>query len=97
MNLNLLFIESKPTNPIAVICLNECWLNINDSPSGLNLQNYNMFYKPGNRVGHGHCGLVISTINLMPLILLIQLLLNTLLGIICVWKYLIKSLIQRNT
>ena len=47
------------TNPIAVICLNECWLNINDSPSGLNLQNYNMFYKPGNRVGHGHCGLVI--------------------------------------
>ena len=39
----------------------------------------------------------ISTINLMSLILLIQLLLNTLLGIICVWKYLIKSLIQRNT
>ena len=46
------------TNPIAVICLNECWLNINDSPSGLNLQNYKMFHKPGNSVGHGHCGLV---------------------------------------
>ena len=47
------------TNPIAVICLNEWWLHINDSPSGLNVQNYVMFYKPGNREGHGHCGLVI--------------------------------------
>ena len=47
------------TNPIAVICLNECWLNINDSLSGLNVQNYKMSYKTGNRVGHGHCGLVI--------------------------------------
>ena len=34
------------TNPIADICLNECWLNINDSPSGLNLQNCTVFYKP---------------------------------------------------
>ena len=55
--------RANATNPIAVICLNECWLNINDSTSGLNLQNYKMFYIPGNRVGHGpshgHCGLVI--------------------------------------
>ena len=47
------------TNLIAVICLNECWPNINDSTSGLNLWNYKMFYKPSYRVGHGHCGLVI--------------------------------------
>ena len=32
----------------------------------------------------------------MPLILLIELLLNTLLGITCVWKYLIKSLIRKS-
>ena len=31
-------------------------ININDSTSGLNLQNYKILYKLGNRVGHGHCG-----------------------------------------
>ena len=50
--------RANATNPISVICLNECWLNANDSLVGLNLQNYQMFFQPGDRVGHGHCGLV---------------------------------------
>ena len=50
--------RANATNPIGVICLNECWLNANDSLVGLNLQNYRMFFQPGDRVGHGHCGLV---------------------------------------
>ena len=46
-------------NTISAICLNECWLNENSDLSGIQLPNYNMFYKLGNRVGHNHCGLVI--------------------------------------
>ena len=46
-------------NPISAICLNECWIKENSDMSGLNLPNYKMFYQRGDRVGHGHCGLVI--------------------------------------
>ena len=50
--------RANTANPISVICLNECWLNAYDSLAGLNLQNYQMFFQPGDRVGHGHCSLV---------------------------------------
>ena len=36
-------------NTISAICLNECWLNENSDLSGIQLHNYNMFYKLGNR------------------------------------------------
>ena len=54
------FIErANMSNPISAICLNECWIKKDSHMSGLNLPNYQMFYQRGNRVGHGHCGLVI--------------------------------------
>ena len=34
-----------------------------DSMTGLNLPNYQMFFQPGNRQGHSHCGLVIYVHN----------------------------------
>ena len=46
-------------NPISAICLNECWIKENSNLSAVQLQHYNMFYKRGDRVGHGHCGLII--------------------------------------
>ena len=51
------------THPISAICLNECWINDIDSMTGLNLPNYEMFFKQGNRQGHSHCGLVIYVHN----------------------------------
>ena len=51
------------THPISAICLNECWINDIDSMTGLNLPNYQMFFQPGNRQGHSHCGLVIYVHN----------------------------------
>ena len=36
--------RANATNPISVICLNECWLNANDSFASLNLQNYQFFF-----------------------------------------------------
>ena len=54
------FVENvNTTNPISAICLNECWIKEDSDLSLLKLQNYKMFYQRGNRVGHGHCGLVI--------------------------------------
>ena len=47
------------SNHISAICLNECWIKEDSHMSGLNIPNYHMFYQRGNRVGHGHCGLVI--------------------------------------
>ena len=47
------------SNPISAICLNECWIKETSDMSGLNIPNYKMFYQRGNRMGHGHCGLVI--------------------------------------
>ena len=53
-----LFIERvNDSNPISVICLNECWLNAESDISDINLPNYNMFIQRGARLGHGHCGL----------------------------------------
>ena len=51
------------THPISAICLNECWINDIDSMTGLNLPNYQVFFQPGNRQGHSHCGLVIYVHN----------------------------------
>ena len=45
-------------NPISIICLNECWIKQNSDVSQINLPNYKMFCLKGNRVGHGHCGLI---------------------------------------
>ena len=54
------FVDSvNVSNPISAICLNECWIKETSDLSGLNLPNYKMFFQRGNRVGHGHCGLVI--------------------------------------
>ena len=87
-------------NPISVICLNECWLNANDSLAGLNLQNYQSFFQPGDRVGHGHCGLVTYIHNQFNATDITDSItvehtawdyMNT-----CVWKYLIKSLIRKS-
>ena len=54
-----LFIERVTvSNPISVICLNECWINEKSDISDINLPNYTMFIQRGNRKGHGHCGLI---------------------------------------
>ena len=54
-----MFIErGNDSNPISVICLNECWLNAESDVSDINLPNYNMFVQRGERLGHGHCGLI---------------------------------------
>ena len=55
----LLFRERvNDSNPISVICLNECWLNAESDISDINLPNYNMFVQRGARLGHGHSGLI---------------------------------------
>ena len=46
------------TNPVSIICLNECWLNDQSAVSILHLPNYNMFYQTGKCPGHSHCGLI---------------------------------------
>lgn len=54
------FVDRMNTsNPISAICLNECWIQENTDLATVQLQNYKMFCKPGNRPGHGHCGLLI--------------------------------------
>ena len=79
------------THPISAICLNECWINDIDLMTGLNLPNCQMFFQPGNRQGHSHCGLVIYVT-----ILQLNLMLNIQDGIIFVWKYHTKSQTLRN-
>ena len=46
------------SNPVSIICLNECWLNDQSAVSILHLPNYNMFYQTGKCPGHSHCGLI---------------------------------------
>ena len=46
------------THSISAICLIECWLSEVNDVAGLHLEGYSMFFQRGNRVGHGHCGLV---------------------------------------
>ena len=89
--------RANATNLISVICLNECWLNANDSLAGLNLQNYQMFFLPGDRVGHGHCGLVTYIHNQFNATdISDRITVEHTAGITCVWKYLIKSLIRKS-
>ena len=45
-------------HPISAICLNECWISQEHDVAGLHLEGYTMFFQRGNRVGHGHCGLI---------------------------------------
>ena len=45
-------------HPISAICLNECWISQEHDVTGLHLEGYTMFFQRGNRVGHGHCGLI---------------------------------------
>ena len=63
MNWNLFVNRVNVTHPISAICLNECWINDIDLMTGLNLPTYQMFFQPGNRQGHSHCGLVIYVHN----------------------------------
>ena len=46
------------SNPVSVICLNECWLSHESDVSIVRLPNYNMFYQAGQCPGHSHCGLI---------------------------------------
>ena len=46
------------SNPVSIICLNECWLSDQSDVSILHLPNYNMFYQVGKCPGHSHCGLI---------------------------------------
>ena len=46
------------SNPVSIICLNECWLSDQCDVSILHLPNYNMFYQVGKCPGHSHCGLI---------------------------------------
>ena len=72
------------TNPIAVICLNECWLNIMIRLLDQIFRTIKCSINPVTGLDMVTMALsYISTINLMPLTLLIQLLLNTLLN----WDY----------
>ena len=54
-----LFIQRvNVSNPVSIICLNECWLSDQSDVSMLHLPNYNMFYQVGKCPGHSHCGLI---------------------------------------
>ena len=54
------FVQNVNTqHPISAICLNECWISQENDTAGLHIEGYNMFFQRGNRVGHGHCGLII--------------------------------------
>ena len=65
------------THHISAICLNKCWINDIDSMTGLNFKNYQMFFQPGNRQGHSHCGLVIYVqIKLMLTVLELNLIMS---------------------
>ena len=46
------------THSISAKCLDECWLSEGMDVAGLHLEGYSMFFQRGNRVEHGHCGLV---------------------------------------
>ena len=46
-------------HPKSAICLNECWISQENDTAGLHIEGYNMFFQRGNRVGNGHCGLII--------------------------------------
>ena len=39
------------SNPVSIICLNECWLSDQSDVSILHLPNYNMFYQVGKCPG----------------------------------------------
>ena len=54
------FVQNVNTqHPISAICLNECWISQENDTAGLHIEGYNMFFQRGNRVSHGHCGLII--------------------------------------
>ena len=54
------FIETfNVDHTVSAICLNECWLSDEHNLSVLHLEVYNMYFQRGNRVGHGHCGLIV--------------------------------------
>ena len=54
------FIETiNVDHTVSAICLNECWLSDEHELSVLHLEGYNMYFQRGNRVGHGHCGLIV--------------------------------------
>ena len=54
------FVQNVNTqHPISAICLNEYWISQENDTAGLHIEGYNMFFQRGNRVGHGHCGLII--------------------------------------
>ena len=54
------FIETiNVDHTVSAICLNECWLSDEHDLSVLHLEGYNMYFQRGNRVGHGHCGLIV--------------------------------------
>ena len=46
------------SNPVSIICLNECWLSDQSDVSILHLPNYNMFYQVGKCPRHSYCGLI---------------------------------------
>ena len=45
------------TNPISVICLQECWLSAMDNVTMFNLDGYELFSQPNQCCAHG--GLII--------------------------------------
>ena len=45
------------SNPVSIICLNECWLSDQSDVSILYLPNYN-YALVGKCPGHSHCGLI---------------------------------------
>ena len=54
------FIETiNVVHTVSAICLNECWLSDEHDLSVLHLEGYNMYFQRGNRVGHGHCVLIV--------------------------------------
>ena len=56
--LEIFFQRVNVSNPVSIICLNECWLSDQSDVSILYLPNYNMFYQVGKCPGHSHCSLI---------------------------------------
>ena len=48
----------SPIQSVQYLIMYECWLYEGNAVAGLHLKGYSMFFQRGNRVGHGHCGLV---------------------------------------
>ena len=83
------------TNPISVICLQECWLKDNNNVSMFNLTDYNLVSQPRSCCGHG--GLMVYVHNQFKCTPInSRLRKRQLTGNICVSKSLTRRMVQKS-